>query len=162
MQLIACERDQEESPEETETLTTDQFLLAEAEKTEGYVYFNFSDVYLDKSSGSGHSQPHLRTRYNSIAAASLDASGRVKGNATFAEGSIIVKDLLNADKTINLYAILYKKSDHKDADEKGWVWGYVEPSGTIRAGAANKGSACISCHSQSGNIDYMLMNKFYP
>ena len=44
----------------------------------------------------------------------------------------------------------------------GWVWGYINADESIAAPASEKGSQCISCHSQSDNIDYMLMNKYFP
>jgi hypothetical protein len=57
---------------------------------------------------------------------------------------------------------LYKKSSSNFADEKGWIWGYVNSDGSVAEAASKKGASCISCHSQNGQIDYQLMNKFYP
>lgn len=172
----ACKKDNdEETTEETTnnggtttdggsgtTKTTDQELLEMSTVATGFTWFKNVDTYLDRSAGSGHPQPFLRTRYNATAAAFLDTDGRVKEGSTFADGSLIVKELINADKSVARYAILYKKSDHADADDKGWVWGYVDPDGTVASAASNKGGSCIGCHTQGGNIDYMLMNKFYP
>ena len=39
---------------------------------------------------------------------------------------------------------------------------YLEEDGKVILPASDKGSSCISCHSQAGNIDYMLMNKYFP
>lgn len=141
---------------------TDKILFDMATESNGFVWYKNTDALLNKSSGSGHSQTFLRTRYNAIAAIMLDSTGKVKPNAQFPEGSLIVKELLNDTNTVDLYAILYKKSDSQDADAKGWVWGYVNGNGTVAISASEKGNDCISCHNQSGNIDYMLMNKFFP
>ncbi len=141
---------------------TDLLLYDMATVDTGFVWFKFSDVALEKSSGSGHSEPKLRTRYNAVAAAMLDANGRIQEGAQFPDGSLIVKELLENDLSISLYAVLYKKADNPDADANGWVWGYLNPNGTVRTPASDKGSGCIGCHTQSGHIDYMLMNKFYP
>jgi hypothetical protein len=117
---------------------------------------------LSKSSGSGHPQTSLRTKYNKIAATKLDASGKIITNASFPEGSLIVKELYENSNSLSRYAILYKKSDSPFADAKGWVWGYINANGKVAEPASNKGKACISCHTQSDHIDYMLMNKYFP
>jgi hypothetical protein len=140
---------------------SDKLLYDMSKSTSGFTWFKKSDVLLSKSSGSVHPQSFMRTRYNTIAAIKLDASGRIMPGITFPEGSLIVKELHDNATTLARYAILYKKSDSPDADSKGWVWGYINANGGVAEPASNKGSACISCHSQSGNIDYMLMNKFF-
>ena len=151
----SCKKDEEAT-------STDKELYEMAKATEGFIWFKHSDELLNKSIASGHSQPYLRTRYNSIAAANLDSVGRIKQNSTFPEGSFIVKELYSNETTLSQYAILYKETSNPSADAKGWVWGYMSSDGTVSKSSSNKGSACISCHSQSGNIDYMLMNKYFP
>ena len=151
----SCKKDEEAT-------STDKELYEMAKATEGFTWFKNSDELLNKSIASGHSQPFLRTRYNSIAATNLDSVGRIKQNSTFPEGSLIVKELYSNETSLSQYAILYKETGNPSADAKGWVWGYVSADGTVSEPSSNKGSACISCHSQSGNVDYMLMNKYFP
>lgn len=146
---------------EEEAIGTDKQLYDLATATTGFTWFENSDVLLDKSAGSGHPQPFLKTRYNAIAAAQLDANGRIKSGAVFPEGSLIVKELYANATTITRYAILYKKSDSPDADSKGWVWGYIDADEKVAIAASAKGAACTGCHSQADNIDYMLMNKYF-
>lgn len=141
---------------------TDKKLRDISKELSGYVWFKQSDVLLNRSTSSGHSQPFLRTRYNAIAANKLDASGNIIAASVFDEGSIIVKELYTNNTTIGRYAILLKDKNDIYADKNGWVWGYVNSDGSIAESAANKGAACINCHSQTGNIDYMLMNKYFP
>lgn len=160
--LIATSLSLESCKHDGVALGTDLLLYDMATVDTGFVWFRFSDAALGKSSGSGHSQPKLRTRYNATAATMLDSEGRIQEGAQFPEGSLIVKELLENDLTISLYAVLYKSSENADADQNGWVWGYLNPNGTVRTSASEKGSGCIGCHTQSGHIDYMLMNKFYP
>jgi hypothetical protein len=157
--VVSCKKDKSNDPA---LVNVDQFMLTEAQKTSGYRWFNDQDSVLAKSAGSSHSQPFLRTRYNSIAAQMLNSEGRIIPGASFPDGSIIVKDLMTSETVIDQYAVLYKDADHPDADSKGWVWGYIKANGTVTVSASSKGSSCISCHSQSGNIDYTLMNKFFP
>lgn len=141
---------------------TDKELYDLSIDTSGFVWYKNSSSLLDKSAGSGHPQPFLRTRYNLIAAGKLDSNGKIMTGATFPEGSLIVKELYDNTTTIGRYAILYKKTESADADAKGWVWGYINSDGTVAESASKKGKSCISCHSQADNIDYMLMNKYFP
>lgn len=143
-------------------LGTDMLLYDMAVEDTGYVWYKFSDAALDISSESAHGLPKLRTRYNAIAATMLDSEGRIQPGIQFPEGSLVVKELLEDDLSLVRYAILYKNATSADADDQGWVWGYLNASGTVRTSSSEKGSGCSGCHSQGGNIDYMLMNKFFP
>jgi hypothetical protein len=153
--LNSCKR-------EKATSGIDKELYDLAKSTSGFVWYKNSGALLDKSSGSGHPQPKLRTRYNSIAASQLGPDGKILPNTIFPNGSLIVKELTKSSGEIDRYAILYKQPDNEYADNNGWVWGYINSNGNVAESAENLGSACISCHSQSDNIDYMLMNKFFP
>lgn len=141
---------------------TDALLLEMARNANGHIWYKNSDVFLPRSVGSGHGQALLRTRYNGIAAGILDPNGQVLPDTVFPTGSLIVKELWDDASTLSLYAILYKRPDNINADADGWVWGYVQPDGTARQPSSNQGSACRSCHGQEENIDFSLMNKFFP
>jgi hypothetical protein len=145
----------------TETKTSDQLLFEKAKSLVDFTWFEKVDSLYKKSSGSGHGQAFFKTRFNAIAAIVLDSNGRMVDGNLFFEGSLIVKELYKDAQTLDLYAILYKDSKNVDADAKGWVWGYIRPDGNVAVSATKKGISCISCHSQTGNIDYVLMNKFY-
>lgn len=160
--LSACKKEDEEDDDDSVTQTTDEFLLEMAIETSGFTWYKNSDALLPKSNGSGHQETHLRTRYNTTAATMLDSDGKVMSGITFPEGSLIVKELRNDLSEVLTYAILYKQAGHADADADGWVWGYVRPSGEVRLAASEKGNGCRGCHSQSGSIDFTLMNKFFP
>lgn len=136
-------------------------LYAMATAESGFTWYKFSDEYLTKSSGSGHNYPFLRTRFNSIAADFLDSQGRVQEGTIFPDGSLIVKELIEANNKIGRYAILYKDVDNEFADANGWVWGYINKDKSVAASASEKGASCISCHQQAENIDNILMNKFF-
>ena len=141
---------------------TDRLLFDMAKETNGFTWYKKSDALLNTTSGSGHSFPFLRTRYNQLAATRLDDNGRITEASVFPEGSLIVKEFHDNTKKPARYAILYKDSGNADADSKGWVWGYINTDGTVAQAASEKGNTCNTCHNQSGNIDYMLMNKFFP
>jgi hypothetical protein len=137
-------------------------LFSLSKESAGFVWYKNSEAYLEKSAGSGHNFPFLRTRFNTIAATQLDVSGKILENAVFPEGSVVVKELYNSDNELQRYATLYKKSDSEFADANGWVWGYIEKNGKVVESAELKGASCIGCHTQGGNIDYMLMNAYFP
>ena len=137
-------------------------LFSLSKETAGFVWYKNSEAFLAKSAGSGHNFPLLRTRFNTVAATQLDASGKIVDNAAFPEGSVVVKELYNSENELQRYATLYKKSDSEFADANGWVWGYIEKNGKVVESAELKGASCIGCHSQGGNIDYMLMNVYFP
>lgn len=153
--FISCNKEKTNTPFDPE-------LFEMATETEGFTWFMNSGDLLNRSSGSGHSEPYLRTRYNSIASTQLDLDGKIQPGAVFPEGSLVVKELFSTSTTLGGYAILFKDSDNENADSRGWVWGYTDASGVVREPASEKGKSCISCHLQSENIDYMLMNKFFP
>lgn len=140
----------------------DSQMYAIANDLTGYVWYKKTDSLLAKSSGSGHDFPFLRTRYNLAAASQLDGAGKVLTGASFPEGSMIVKELYDANKTFKRYAILYKQTGGENADANGWIWGYINEDKTVAEPSANKGVACISCHSQTNNIEYGLMNLYFP
>jgi hypothetical protein len=153
--IQACSKDKVASE-------VDLQLLEFAQTPTGFVWYKNTSTLLDKSSGSGHPEAYLRTRYNTIAASKLDANGKIQAGETFPEGAVIVKELFENTTALRRYAILYKDSANTYADANGWVWGYIDADGTVAESATKKGSSCIGCHTQSGNIDYMLMNKFFP
>lgn len=141
---------------------TDKELFDMAKSTANFTFYKNSDALLPKSSGTGHSELFLKTRYNTIAASFLDANGKIVAGSQFAEGSVIVKELYKDANTLSRYAVLYKNATNGNADAKGWVWGYINADGTVATSSSSKGDGCIGCHSQTGNIDYMLMNKYFP
>ncbi len=147
---------------EKQATGTDKELYEMSKVTDGFIWFKNSGSLLNKSAGSGHPQPFLRTRYNAVAATKLDSNAKIMNGATFPEGSLIVKELYENSTSLVRYAILYKNSGSADADARGWVWGYINADGGVATAASKKGSSCISCHSQADNIDYMLMNKYFP
>lgn len=142
---------------------SDQRVVEVTASSRGFVWYKNSTELLPRSRGSGHLESFLRTRYNTIAAQSLDATGRVKPGATFANGSIIVMELFEANRiTISSYVLMAKQENDANADSTGWVWGFVTGSGAIRQSVRSKGAMCIGCHSTPGNIDKTLMAREHP
>jgi len=146
----------------TAAALTDTNIFNTAQQSSGYIWYKKSDTYLTRSAKSGHSEPFQRTRLDATAATQLDAVGKVKNGAVFPEGSTIVKELVNSDRSLSGYAVLIKRKSDPNADASGWVWGQVTAAGNVRNSVSNKGGACIDCHSIAGNIDRTLMNVSNP
>ncbi len=141
---------------------TDAQLLQLARMTAAYTWYKENAALLPRSSGSGHPQPFLRTRFNPIAGTVLDTAGKVVPDTLFPNGSVIVKELWEDASTLSIYAILYKKPDNPNADANGWVWAEIGADGTAHYSATKGGADCRGCHGQAGNIDFTLMNEAFP
>lgn len=141
--------------------TTDMDLYDMSIAPSGFSWYNFSDSLLEKSDASGHSQPYLRTRYNNTAASMQDSNGKITPGLSFPDHSLIVKELFETQSSRSAFAIMYKDEGHKLADSTGWVWAILAQDGTVMVSATEKGTTCIHCHSQQGNIDNTLMTKYH-
>jgi hypothetical protein len=153
--LSSCSKDEEAK-------TTDEKLYNLAKQTDGYTWYKYSDVLLNKSTGSGHAQPYLRTRYNTEATSQFDSVGKIKTGIVFPEGSVIVKELYGSETSLDLYAVLLKESTNESADSNGWVWAIYKKDGSVVIPSSEKGNGCISCHAQTDHVNYTLMNKYFP
>lgn len=161
--LAGCKKEEDSpvAPTASTTVTVKEAdLYAAAKTTAGFVYYKNSTAYLSKSAGSAHAEPLLRTRYNAKAATMLDANGKVKSGAVFSDSSLIIKELTNADRTINLYAVMFKLSKAANADANGWVWAEFNTNGNVAYATSNKGAGCIGCHGTG--IDHTRMNDQHP
>ena len=104
------------------------------------------------------SSPHgfERVRFNAIAQAALDSTGKLPIGASFPTGSIIVKEIYSsATGTIKLYAVM-KKDLTSSSSGSGYQWAEFNTDGTTAFSTSKKGDGCISCHSGSGNRDLVL------
>lgn len=156
--FTACKKDEPVAAPDT----TDRDLSTDTRAATGFTWFGKADSLRAKSSGSGHNTPWLRTRYNALAAAQLDAAGRVRAGAVFATGALIVKEL-HPTRTGGLteYAVMRKDPTNANAAANGWVWAYLKADGTVSISATQKGTGCVGCHAQADHIDATLMNKFF-
>ena len=133
------------------TTQEDKVLFDEIKSTTGYTYYVGTPGI---TAGTGNS-PHgfERVRFNSIAQAALDSTGKLPSGASFPDGAIIVKDIYSsAVGSINLYAVM-KKATTNSAAGSGYLWAEFETDGKAAFSISKKGDGCISCHSGSANRD---------
>lgn len=146
------------APPQSQSTTTDAQLYLLGKDAIGFVFYKNSVDTIAKGGNSAHTE-NLRTRYNKIAAQYLDANGKVKTGTIFPDSSLIVKELYT-NKTLAVYAFLFKKKGDTNADANGWVWAELIPSGSPLYSVTNKGAGCNGCHSVG--IDYTRMNDAHP
>jgi len=133
------------------TTQEDKDLYNEIINTTGYTYYVGTPGIM---SGAGNS-PHgyERVRFNAIAQAALDSTGKLPSGASFPDGSIIVKDVYSsASGNINLYAVM-KKATNNSAAGSGYLWAEFETDGKVAFSTSKKGDGCISCHSNYPHRD---------
>lgn len=138
---------------------TDADVSTRARAATGWRYYRDRADTLLRSSGSGHSESRLRTRYNAQAATQLDANGKVRAGASFPDSSLIVKELIIGG-TLSRYAVMMKLRGSSNASAGGWLWAYYAPDGSPQIGITGRGAACVGCHSTG--IDYSRMNDSHP
>lgn len=114
----------------------------------GFTYFDNGDL-LTGVSPSPHGS--FKLRFNAIAYAALDTSGRLPVGATFPNGSLIVKEIFTGTD-ITLLAIM-KKDPSSDYASNGWMWAEIKPDREVSFSLREKGDACVSCHNGSPNRD---------
>jgi len=153
--LAACQH-------EVGSFDTDTELFERSRSNEASVWYKLNDTLLPRSSGSGHSEALLRTRFNATAASALDSVGQVIADTTFRNGSLIVKELWPDASGVGTYAVMLKRPSDPSADANGWIWGYIRSSGEVRESAIDQGAVCRGCHAQAGSIDGTLMNAYFP
>lgn len=140
---------------------TDANLYALARLTGEVTYYKHSFTILPHAAGSGHTDfPFLRTRYNKSAVTQLDANGKVYEGSIFPDSSLIVKELIATDSTIQRYAIMFKLTGALNTDVNGWAWAEISATGSVAYSVSNKGTGCFGCH--SSGIDYTRMNDSHP
>lgn len=152
--LMACTH-------EPDVFDVDLELLERARGNEASVWYKSDDTLLPRSSGSGHSETYLRTRFNAVAATALDSITLIP-DTIFPNGSLIVKELWPDGNGIGTYAVMLKRPSDPAADVDGWVWGYIRSSGEVRTSAIARGADCRGCHAQGGNVDLTLMGVYFP
>lgn len=158
LSALGCKED--DSPTQPDRTVTDSQLYFLAKNTTTKTFYKLSGDTLLKGGNSAHPGPKLRTWYNATAATQLTAQGVVKPSPVFADSSLIVKEVYNADGTLSLYAIIFKMSSATNKGPGDWVWAEIGPSGTPIISAAEKGIGCTKCHASS--FDYTRMNDTHP
>jgi hypothetical protein len=153
--IASCTKDKITSSEDSQ-------LYQEVVATSAFSWYKNDPTIVASSSGSGHAG-FFRVRFNAIAAAAFDTSGKLPVDSVFPAGSIVVKELFNSASSADLreYAVI-KKDPGSSNSEGGWLWAEYEPGGGVKYSTSNKGSACVGCHSAQGHRDLVRVFEIFP
>ncbi|MEO7133194.1 MAG: cytochrome P460 family protein [Vicinamibacterales bacterium] len=120
---------------------------------------NAEEFATGRLDGSEAHRPIIRVSLNAAAMGSL-RNGRLAPGATFAEGSIVLKELRSsAAASTSLYVVMMKDSGNALAGD-GWLWAEYGPTGSVTFSVSNRGSACISCHRRQHGPQNDLVRSF--
>lgn len=143
--IQSCKKDKDEPK------STDTDLYNAISSTSGYTFYVGTPGI---TAGVGNS-PHgfERVRFNAIAQAALDSTGKLPSGASFPSGAIIVKEIYSSSSGgLNLYAVMKKDAGNSSAGS-GYLWAEFKTDGSTVFSTTKKGDGCISCHSGSTNRD---------
>ena len=151
--VVSCVYHELDSP--SLSSETDLSLFEEINET-GFEYYQGGNTLMPASAS-----PHgnFKLRFNAKALSSLDDSGELPEGGTFAEGSVIVKEVY-ANNQISVYAVM-KKASSDAAAGNGWLWSEYGPDGGVYISIAAKGSSCISCHDDLPNRNLVRTFDFH-
>ena len=141
--VVSCVYHELDSP--SSSSMTDQTLYNEINEP-GYEYYQGGNI-LSPASASPHGS--FKLRFNQEALSSLDATGELPEGGTFAEGSVIVKEVY-VNNQVTVYAVMKKAAADANSGS-GWLWSEYNPNGGVFVSIASKGSGCISCHDDLPN-----------
>ena len=147
-----------EKAEFTSSSISDDDLFELATGT-GFHYYINADTVIPLAGNSPHG--YFKTKFNDVAFAALDSTGELPVGKTFTQGSLIVKELINfSTNQITNYSIM--KKDSADINiGAGWVWGEYRTSDRGGYEVASKGAACIDCHNDTGNRDFVRLFELH-
>lgn len=136
-----------------ESTANDKNLYSAISSASGYTYYRATPTITSAQENSPHS--FERVRFNSIAASSLDSSGKLPVGSNFLNGAIIVKEIYTSiNGSINQFAVM-KKDPTNNGASNGYLWAEFKTDGTVTYSTANKGKDCTGCHSGSTNRDFI-------
>lgn len=138
----------------------DKVLFDKSNTTTGFTYYKGDNSILPSSNPSAHNK-FFRVRFNDIAQAALTDNGKLPAGGSFPEGSLIVKELFDAQNgDLKLLAAM-EKAPANSAAGAGWLWGEYTPDSKVVFSIYKKGDGCISCHSVNAR-DYGRLYELFP
>ena len=159
--LVGCKKTDAPTAAETEnsvTVTDAQLYLMATTSFKAAFFKNSSDT-IPGNSGGAHAG-NIVVWYNSIAKQELDVQGKVKSSASFADSSLIVKEIFNPAGGRLFYAIMFKRTAASNKGAGDWIWAELQADGTPLISAKDKGAGCSGCH--SAGVSYTRMNDSHP
>lgn len=146
--LFSCRKDVAKNPE---LAFSDKALYDSCRNSTAFTYYNNKDTVYHVSSSSNSPHGAFKLKFNHVAFTALTDNGKLPAGKKFPEGSMVVKEV----QSNGMYAFMYKHNS-------SWLWGEAFADGkTAFSVYKDAKSACISCHSQSGQRDLVVSFNFY-
>jgi len=146
--LFSCTKDIAKNPD---LAYNDKALYDSCRNDAAFLYYKNNNQVLQVSPGSNSPHGSFKLKFNKIASAALTDNGKLPIGKKFPEGSLVVKEV----QSNGLYALMYKYKN-------SWLWGEINNDGTtVFSVAKDPSSACVSCHSQSGQRDLVVSFNYY-
>jgi hypothetical protein len=146
--IYSCTKDKGRNPA---LAYTDFALRDSCQNSAAFVYYkNDPGTIL-----SGAHGPHgtFKLKFNHKAYAQLTDGGKLPVGSVFSDGSMVVKEILRSGNLVK-YAIMYKLNG-------SWLWAEWTPDLVKDLSVNDNSSICTTCHSQSGNRDFVNAFSFY-
>jgi hypothetical protein len=115
------------------------------------------EIVSGRLDGSNAHQPLVRVSMNETAFGAL-VTGKLPDGATFRDGSVIVKEIVEGGRT-SLLAVMYRDRLNPLAGE-GWLWAEYKPDGTVMVSLHDRGAGCTACHSRAQGPLHDLVRTF--
>jgi len=146
--VFSCTKEVAKNPE---IAFNDKSLYDSCKYGIGFKYYKNKDSIYQVDPGSNSPHGAFKLKFNAIGFAVLTDSGRLPVGKRFPEGSMVVKEV----QSNGMYAFMYKHNNT-------WLWGEAHADGTTAFSVYKDAkAACINCHSQSGQRDYVRSFVFY-
>lgn len=146
--VYSCTKEVAKNPE---LAFADKALYDSCRNVSALKYYKNKDTVYQVHSSSNSPHGAFKLKFNAKAYAALTDNGKLPAGKKFPEGSMAIKQV----QSNGMYAFMYKRNS-------AWLWGEVYADGTT-AFSVNKDPkiACINCHSQSGQRDFVVSFAFY-
>jgi len=151
--MASCDRPQPEPdlPPLTAAEITADLLWERLTIESDYGDYNFWPGHEGENPGQSPHGPVHRIYANKTLLEALPIANRIAPN-----GSLIVKDNLNAARELDVITVM-AKIEGFDPEHGDWYWASFEPDGTVRAAGALP--TCVACHAGVSANDYVIVRR---
>jgi hypothetical protein len=131
---------------------TTEKIYSESTSTSLYLYKGKDTIY-HPAGTSPHGNFNLN--FNQTPHDAFGVDGKLPVGQTFPEGSLIVKEIYDANNQLIVYAVMKKDRKSKFANHK-WIWAEYNADGSSKVSIAREGKDCVDCHTSGITRDLTL------
>lgn len=146
--LYSCTKDKGRDPS---LAYSDRALYDSCKNNSAFVFYKNDPNTIYPGTNGPHGT--FRLKFNHQAFSQLTDNGKLPVGGTFANGSMIVKEIFSGSN-LKEYALMYKLSG-------SWIWAEYTPGFNVKHSVKSDHSICTGCHSQAGNRDLVTTFIFH-